>query len=212
MDTTMDQHLEIEVKFFLNDVKTISNKITALGGESKGRAFETNIRYEDNRHSLKTKRTLLRLRKDNQVRLTVKQELDQQSHEFKILRELEVGVSDFMTMDNILAALGFHQEQIYEKWRETIEINNVSLCLDTLPFGNFLEIEGSQAEIRTSVDVLGLDWDQRILSNYLEIFSFLKKEANLGFDDVTFKNFENHPVQFQPYRQIFEARTHHPTL
>jgi adenylate cyclase class 2 len=206
----MDQHLEIEVKFFLKDVKTVSNKITALGGKSKGRVFETNIRYEDDMHTLKARRSLIRLRKDHQVRLTVKQDPDQQSHEFKILREWEVGVSDFETMDQILGALGFHQEQIYEKWRETILFNDVILCIDTLPFGNFLEIEGNQPEIRAAADALELEWDRRILSNYLEIFSFLKKEAGLGFNDISFKNFENHPIRFQPYRQIFEARKGRP--
>jgi adenylate cyclase, class 2 len=212
MNNAMDQHLEIEVKFFIDDVKTILNKITALGGKSKGRVFETNIRYEDDMCTLKARRSLLRLRKDHQVRLTVKQDPDRQNREFKILRELEVGVSDFETMDKILAALGFHQEQVYEKWRETILFNDVMLCLDTLPFGNFLEIEGSQSEIRAAADALGLEWDRRILSNYLEIFSFLKKEAGLGFNDITFKNFKNHSIQFQPYRQIFEARTRHPTI
>lgn len=210
MNQAMDQHLEIEVKFFLNDVKRVSNKITALGGLSKGRVFETNIRYEDNRHTLKARRSLLRLRKDNQVRLTVKQDPGQQNPEFKILREWEVSVSDFETMDKILAALGFHQEQIYEKWRETILFNDVMLCLDTLPFGNFLEIEGSQSEIRATADALGLDWNRRILSNYLEIFSFLKKEAGFDFKDITFKNFKNHPIQFQPYCRIFETRIYRP--
>jgi adenylate cyclase class IV len=79
----MDQNLEIEVKFFVADEKMVRNKIITLGGVSKGRNFETNIRYEDKMHTLWSNRSILRLRKDNQVRLTVKQNLTQQSSDFK---------------------------------------------------------------------------------------------------------------------------------
>jgi hypothetical protein len=36
------------------------------------------------------------------------------------MKELEVKVSDFDAMKRILQALGFHCEQTYEKWRETL--------------------------------------------------------------------------------------------
>jgi adenylate cyclase class 2 len=205
MKETMDQNLEIEVKFFVADEKMVRNKIITLGGVSKGRNFETNIRYEDKMHTLWSKRSLLRLRKDNQVRLTVKQDPAQQSSDFKILQELEVTVNDFDTMDKILSALGFHKDQIYEKWRETIAFKDVILCLDTLPFGNFLEIEGPKDKIRTTACALGLNWNRRILSNYIEIFFFLKRQADFKFNDITFKNFKHDPIQFQPYCHIFEA-------
>lgn len=203
----MDQNLEIEVKFFLNDEETVRNKIIALGGVSKGRNFETNIRYEDKMHTLKDRRCLLRLRQDNQVRLTVKQDPIQQSPDFKILRELEVIVNDFDTMDKILSVLGFHEDQIYEKWRETIAFNDVLLCLDTLPFGKFLEIEGSKKKIRATADDIGLSWNRRILNNYLEIFDFLKKEQSFKFSNITFSNFKSHPIQFEQYCHKFEVQT-----
>jgi adenylate cyclase class 2 len=205
MKKTMDQNLEIEVKFFLNDEQMVRNKIITQGGVSKGRNFETNVRYEDRMHSLWARRSLLRLRKDDRIRLTVKRNPAQQSSDFKVLQELEVTVDDFDTMDKILVALDFHKEQIYEKWRETIAFKSVILCLDTLPFGKFLEIEGQKNKIRAAACALGLDWNRRILSNYLEIFDFIKHKKGLKFNDITFKNFENNPIQFQPYIHIFEA-------
>lgn len=46
------EHLEIEVKFYLSDIDHIRNRIIELGAESIGRAFETNIRFEDADKSL----------------------------------------------------------------------------------------------------------------------------------------------------------------
>ncbi|MGD9210375.1 MAG: class IV adenylate cyclase [Desulfobacteraceae bacterium] len=197
--------LEIEVKFFLADEKLIRNKITALGKVFKTKSFEFNIRYENQDESLLSKRILLRLRKDNQVHLTVKTApiAQQKQSEFKILRELEVTVDDFDKMNQILIALGFHQVQIYEKWRETLVFDNTIICLDSLPFGTFLEIEGSKEKILSTAKVFGLDWSCRILSNYLEIFEYLKKKERLDFNDLTFENFKKHQIHFEDYHHFF---------
>ncbi|MBU0987324.1 MAG: hypothetical protein KKH68_08740 [Proteobacteria bacterium] len=41
-------NLEIEVKFSLTDIQAVRNRIIELGAEYIRRAFETNIRFEDN--------------------------------------------------------------------------------------------------------------------------------------------------------------------
>lgn len=207
MTENSDKNLEIEVKFFIADIAAVRDKLISEGATSQGRIFETNIRYDDPNESLLKKKSLLRLRKDRQVRLTVKTDPAEQSKEFKILRELEVTVNDFDVMDMILNSLGFHKAQIYEKWRESFIFNQVELCLDTLPYGTFLEIEGSPNAIRTAADLLGLNWNLRILSNYLEIFEHLKQAERLEFTDVTFENFKINPVQFKHYRSRFEVQT-----
>ena len=81
------EHLEIEVKFFLSDMDRIRNRIIALGAESMGRAFETNIRFEDADKSLIQTKSLLRLRKDKTTTLTFKSEPYVKDDQFKILRE-----------------------------------------------------------------------------------------------------------------------------
>ena len=79
--------------------------------------------------------------------------------------------------------------QIYEKYRETFTIKSACLCLDTMPFGDFLEIEGDKAAIRALAERLSLPWEHRILTNYLNIFATIKTNHGLGFNDVTFDNF-----------------------
>jgi adenylate cyclase class 2 len=184
------EQLEIEVKFYLSEPALIRNRILSIGAESKGRFFEINFRYEDNEKNLIKEKSLLRLRKDSKTTLTFKSQPYEKKEDFKILHELEVEVSDFQTMNSILEALGFHKEQIYEKWREILILENTIFCIDTMPFGNFLEIEGTGPEIMKSAALLGLEWENRILLNYLAIYEKIQKKFHLPFSDVTFENFK----------------------
>jgi adenylate cyclase class 2 len=182
--------LEIEVKFYLPEPAVMRNRILSLGAESKGRFFEINFRYEDNEKNLIKKKSLLRLRKDSKTTLTFKSEPIEKKEDFKILHELEVEVNDFQTMNSILEALGFHKEQVYEKWRETLVLENTIFCIDTMPFGNFLEIEGIAPGIKKSAALLDLQWENRILLNYLSIYEKIQKKFHLPFSDITFENFK----------------------
>jgi len=185
------ENFETEVKFYLPEVNPVRRRIMALGADFKGRVFETNLRFEDADNRLIQKKSLLRLRKDIKTTLTFKSEPPFKDDQFKTLRELEVEVSDFDGMKQILESLGFHEEQVYEKWRETFVLSYTHFCLDTMPYGDFLEIEGPKKDIKELASRIGLKWHQRILLNYLAIFDVIRKQLNLGFSDVTFENFKN---------------------
>ena len=199
------EQLEIEVKFYLPDIENMQRRILALGAESKGRGFENNVRYEDKNNTLIKKKSLLRLRRDAKTILTFKSSPPVADTEFKVLNELEVEVSDFETMNRILQNLGFHPEQLYEKWRETLILDQTGFYLDTMPYGTFLEIEGSEEDIRTYAAGLGLNWQKRILLNYLEIFQMIRQTLSLSFKDLTFKNFENIRVDMAAFLGNLEA-------
>ncbi len=191
----MNQPLETEIKFFLQDRQDrerVRKRIIDIGAASRGQVFETNIRFEDQQKSLLKNRRLLRLRQDSSARLTLKSDgPDPNERQYKVRRELEVEVSDFGTAKAILEALGYAEEQVYEKWRETLVLpEGPEFCLDTMPYGEFLEIEGEPDAIRRAADRLGLDWNERILKNYLAIFERIRKRLNLSFSDLTFENFK----------------------
>jgi adenylate cyclase, class 2 len=198
-------HLEIEVKFFIADPESLCGRLAEMGAAPQSRLFETNIRFEDREHSLKAKDKLLRLRRDGTCRLTYKSRPEKEDTEYKVFHELEVTVDDFGTMTAILEALGFHQAQIYEKWRQTYHWRQVELCLDQMPFGWFLEIEGPKQDIQAAARQLGMAWTERILTNYLAIFDLLRCHYGLPFHDVTFANFERHPVGILPLLPQLQA-------
>lgn len=198
-------HLETEVKFYLPDRKIIRNRIIELDADNMGRTFETNIVFEDLEKNLIRKKSLLRLRKDTKTTLTFKSEPIVNDNQFKIFRELEVEVSDFSTMKNILESLGFQEEQIYEKWRETFVLNDTILSLDAMPYGDFLEIEGQKEHIKKLSTKIGLPWEKRILLNYLAIFEIIRGKLKLPFSDVTFSNFESIKFDIGEYLPILEV-------
>lgn len=193
------EHIETEVKFFITDLAMLREKLISLGALSGGNIFETNIRFEDKDKNFIKNKSLLRLRKDSKTTLTFKSPAPDADSRFKMLRELEVEVSDFSTAIRILESLGFIQEQIYEKWREKLVLGNTYFCIDKMPYGDFLEIEGNKGEIIEYASLLGLDWEERILFNYLELFDILKKSLDISFSDVTFENFKNVEADFSKY-------------
>jgi len=202
------EYLETEVKFYLPSIDPIRTRMIDLGAVFKHRTFETNIRFEDAEKSLIQKNSLLRLRKDNKITLTFKTEPPFKNHQVKTLKEFEVEVSDFDTMEHILKSLGFKEEQVYEKWREIYVMGDTHLCLDTMPYGDFLEIEGKKESIQLLASQIGLLWEKRILMNYLAIFDIIKRQLNLSFYDVTFGNFNNIRVDMAPYLKLIEADVH----
>jgi adenylate cyclase class 2 len=197
--------LEIEVKFYLEDMDAVRERIIGLGAISHGNHFEYNLRFDDADNSLSRQKSRLRLRQDNKAKLTFKSKPKIKDREFKVLGELEVVVSDFETMKQILELLGFFPRQIYEKQRETFTLNDCELCLDVMPYGNFLEIEGGKESIRQVADQLGLQWEKRIVHGYLSIFADLKERLKFPFSDLTFENFKMIDVDFSKYCSVFEA-------
>ncbi|MDL2321515.1 class IV adenylate cyclase [Desulfosarcina sp. OttesenSCG-928-B08] len=199
-------HIETELKFFVADPAALRKKLPGTGAICTGqKVFEHNVRYETPDDRLLKKQCLLRLRKDRNVTLTFKAPPPAADSEFKVYREMEVQVDDFAVMDAILAELGFSARQIYQKWRETWELESAVLCVDTLPFGTFLEIEGTPETILSAMQRLELGWEHRIRANYLGMFEVLRKAEHWPFTDITFDHFAGLTFDFSGYRQQFEA-------
>lgn len=197
--TDNPEHFETEVKFYTPDPDDLRKKVISIGAVSGGNFFETNIRFDDGNKSLFKNKSLLRLRKDKKTTLTFKSLPPEKDVRFKIMKELEVEVGDFRIAGEILESLGFIKEQVYEKQRETFTIGSTSFCMDKMPYGDFLEIEGLKEDIIKYSSLLGLDWEKRILLNYLELFDILKKSLDLPFSDITFENFKNIRSDFSAY-------------
>lgn len=186
-----NNNLEVEVKFFVPDLAVIRERLLAARAEIvQPRIYEHNIRYDNAWDGLLRKGRLLRLRQDKIARLTYKGIPPEEiQSEVKVREELEIEISDFATTADILTRIGFEEKQVYEKYRETFQLGQVEVVLDEMPFGDFVELEGEENYIRETADLLQLDWDKRILDNYLALMSRLKEHHNLPFEDLTFGNF-----------------------
>jgi adenylate cyclase, class 2 len=196
--------VEIEVKFWVPQPEVLVERILALGADAGRRVFERNWIFDDSGAGLAARGELLRLRKDDAWRLTYKLPCAHDG-EFKVRRELETTLADGEVLAAVFRALGLESVRCYEKWRQTFDLDGAHLCLDTLPFGTFLEIEGSGERIRRVAADLGLPWPRRILGTYLDLFHIVAEEMNPPFSDITFANFKGLAVDMAAWRQRFEA-------
>ena len=74
-------------------------------------------------------------------------------------------------------------------------MGEVEVVLDEMPFGTFVELEGpSDERLKAAAAALGLDWSRRVLANYLALMELARSAFDLPFRDLTFANFERHPV------------------
>lgn len=193
---------EAEVKFLVSDLGVLRRRLLSAGAAlAHERVYERNVRFDTPGQALLGRQELLRLRQDDTVRLTYKGDrIEMEKSEVKVREELEVTVDDFDLMAAILERLGFRPVQVYEKYRETFRLGGVEVVLDEMPYGRFAELEGhDEAEIRTAAERLGLDWSKRLLTNYLALMAMVKAARDLPFDDVTFANFERHPVRMADF-------------
>ncbi len=179
--------LEIEIKFEID--KEFREKLKQLGAKRVEKVFERNIVFDTKDRSLFKRKMLLRLREEKneqgecRVILTFKKPYNESS-KFKEMEELEVYVSDFDLMRDMLHELGFKKIWIYEKIRECWRYGNLKISLDTLPkIGKFMEIEGSRDEILNFIENVGLRLEEGIKDNY-----FVICERKLGkLEDLVFK-------------------------
>ncbi len=197
--------VEIEVKFIAEDIARLRSRLVGLGASSRGEILETNYRYDDHAGRLLATQCLLRLRRDRHALLTFKRPRPDKGAEFKIYDEYEVVVEDFESMHRILTAIGFQRVQIYEKRREVFPLQGVLVCVDRLPFGDFIEIEGQPERIRETARQLEFPWRRRILTNYLHIFETLRRDLHLAFQDLTFDNLRTVPAGARDIIRQFEA-------
>ncbi len=152
--------IEIELKFRDVDHAAVRGALQALNARPCGRVFERNEVFDDPARSLAARDMLLRLRQSgDQWTLTLKRPVAAQGGETCIKRreEIETRVTDGAAIRETLQALGYDVAFRYEKRRETWRAGSAEVCLDVLPFGDFLEIEGEEAEIEDLARRLGLE-------------------------------------------------------
>ncbi len=141
--------IEIEKKYRLSKKQReeVLLRLPEIGAKRKGEEFEVNTLYAG--EGLEVGNCVLRLRRiGSRGILTYKQRFPSSS-DIKHQREDETGVNDPDAMEAILDALGFRPVLVYEKRRETWSLGKTEIVIDELPFGLFMEIEGTEQGIRT---------------------------------------------------------------
>lgn len=189
---------EIEIKLYLSDLPAFRGRLEQQGAALvEPRLHEVNLRYDTPGGDLTRTAQVLRLRQDSAARLTYKGKGDTSTDVF-VRREIEFTVGDFGAARAFLLALGFVVSLMYEKYRTTYDLDGVHVTLDEMPFGNFSELEGPDADsIRRVATKLGVNWEARINESYTSLFDRVKTSLGLPFRDLSFENFRDITVSSQ---------------
>jgi len=178
---------ETEVKFYVRDLKKIELRLLELKAQLiQPRVHEVNYRYDLPNGSMRAKGQVLRLRYDTNAILTYKGPSDIIDGVFS-RTELETTMGDLETVQRILKALGYVQILIYEKYRAIYEINGCHIMLDELPYGDFVEIESTDAStIRKMTLIMGLKFETAVGAGYSRIFENYNSRYGFPSTDLTF--------------------------
>ncbi len=139
--------IEIEKKYRLtkDQRRAVEKRMRALGIKPHPVEFEENTIYRGG--NLKPGSRALRLRRVNgRAVLTFKRRFPTKSS-IKRQEENETKIGDADALELILKALGFEPALVYEKRRTSWLVGTTLVLIDELPYGLFMEIEGSEKDI-----------------------------------------------------------------
>lgn len=183
---------EREIKLYVQDLPALAERLRVSGAEKvRERMLERNFRLDTADNELKKGGRLLRLREDDQVRVTYK-DRTRLSEGVVTRREIEFAADDLEAVRKLFEALGYQVIVTYEKYRAVFRMGDVKIMLDELPYGDFVEVEApNNTLIQGVVQMLGLDASKAVNTNYLGLFERLQMSRNLKIDDLTFDRFSN---------------------
>ncbi|WP_291319636.1 class IV adenylate cyclase [Desulfonatronospira sp.] len=171
--------LETELKYIVSDLAPILERIERLGLSCSHWYFEENLVLDTADGHLRSRDVLLRIRKGHGGKITLKLPVAGSVSSCKQRQEIESGVDDPDGIGIILRHLGFRLCLRYEKFRRICRLGETRICLDILPFGSFVELEGPQESFHGTARELGLDSHQITALSYHELHRDYRREQGL---------------------------------
>lgn len=161
---------EIELKFVLRDRKALVKKLDEIGAQRLyPETFEDNI-VLDRRGELRTKGSMLRVRKFGRYALATYKGPVAFDGNVKTREEVQTGVESFELAIQLFDALGFKPVFRYQKYREVWRVRDVEVVIDRTPIGEYFEIEGAMDVIRSVADELGMNMEHAIRQTYADLY------------------------------------------
>ncbi len=182
---------EREAKFYIRDLSALEARLRSTGADlARPRLLEQNYRLDTPEGELTRAGRVLRIRKDDRVRVTYKD--DARNEEGVIARtEIEFTTDNLEITRAFFEALGYPVAMVYEKYRRVYRLGDVEVMLDELPIGTFAEIEApSNTLIDGAAQMLGLDLSKAVAASYVAVFETARQNVGFKFRDLIFENFE----------------------
>lgn len=184
----MTGNREIEIKFRVEDLRTLVQKLRQAGFHIETRrTHEMNTLYDLPGQVLRKRKELLRLRQYG-PKWTLTHKSGKKVGRHSSRDEIQTVVEDGKQMELILRALGYAPSFRYEKFRAEWTDGNGQVVVDETPIGNFCEIEGSPRWIDATARKLNVNREQYIQKNYATLFAEWKKETGSQAQHMRFES------------------------
>ena len=178
---------EIELKFRIEKPSLIREKLKEVGAKFIGKAFEKTVKFDTKNDDLKREGKFLRVRTGFKSVITFKRKIRPKDKKFKEREEIELGISNPKAIKKILENLGFTKKWVMEKYREKWQWGSAEIVIDKLPFGNFIEIEGSKRAIEKNAKLLGLRLTDGLTYTYWGLWEDYRKKHKIRDKNIIFK-------------------------
>ena len=189
---------EVEVKFVVDDLKALEQKLRELGFQQQTPStHEVNTLYDLPGQKLRRKGELLRVRNyGDKWKLTHKAKGKAGRH--KSRSECETGISDGKQIHGILRALGFAPSFDYEKYRSEWSDGDGYVVLDHTPICDLAEIEGQARWIDRTARALAISPKDYITKSYSELFLDWKRNTGSRAKNMTFRECGKRTKKLKP--------------
>ncbi len=191
--------VEIEYKFRVEkgELPALARKLTSLGFQTRGRAYEKTTMYDNDRHLMQRTNGRVRVRNigDNRVEFSYKKPLADDGGPKKEI-EYEVFLTHNHAADSlvhIVENMGFHETTSYERYRTTYahSLQATKVTLDEFPFADFIEVEGSEKEASKTALALGFNVADHLNKPCDTLFNDWRAEQGLpATDHMTFADYD----------------------
>lgn len=163
----------MEVKFRLEAPERTVSRLRELGCRPGPPVEEVSYLLDCPSGSLAASGRTLRVRRSGRRLLLTAKGPRAGTPGAKDRREVEVEVGgDADTLLSLLAMAGLRPRLVYRRTRRTCRLENATVCLDSMDFGSYMEIEaGSPDDLRRACRLLGLDMDRGETASYPELMA-----------------------------------------
>ncbi len=171
--------IEREVKIRVTDLATIRQRLETLGASREGIEHEVNRILDTADAVLQRRHEVLRVRSAGKSTITWKgpaADLDPFQHKTREELEVEFSANGTEELLAMLSKLGYVEAIRYVKDRETWRWHGAEIALDSLEFGDFVEIEGEAGAIQDVMHKLQIEADPREQRSYPELQRLTQQE------------------------------------
>lgn len=177
----MKDYIEKEIKLRIDNPFDLIDLLRRKGAIYTGGVIERTVRLDTEDLAFENEGKFIRVRSGFSNILTLKEKLEEDTN-IRSRKETEFEIEDIEKAIYVLNKLGLTFTRKMEKYRQSWKYKQVKIELDELPFGIFIELEGSEEEIKDVCSELNLNTNKKLLETYWELHEKESKSKDIVFD------------------------------